>query len=139
MQGTNGRLVGFRDVADVLRQQVDDGTYPPGGRLPSESFLAKAFGCSRDTIRDALAVLVAEGQLIKQRGTPALVRPATQRVVIQLPPDATVTVRPMTLAESEALGCGPGVAVFEVQAAGTGPVLYRGDQHVLTTAPPPPE
>ncbi|MEV8516340.1 GntR family transcriptional regulator [Dactylosporangium sp. NPDC051484] len=127
--------VRFRDVADVLRRQIDDGTYPPGGRLPSEASLAKTFGCSRDTVRDALAVLATEGELIKRRGTPSIVRTHAPRTAVRLPPDATVTARPMTLAEAEAYGCGPGVAIFEVCAGSNGYALYRGDQHILTTAP----
>lgn len=39
----------------------------PGARLPSEAALAGRFGCSCDTIRDALAVMTAEGFLVKRR------------------------------------------------------------------------
>jgi len=48
-----------RRVADVLRQQIHGGAYPDG--LPSESELALEFSASRNTVREALAVLKHEG------------------------------------------------------------------------------
>jgi GntR family transcriptional regulator len=48
-----------RPVADVLRQQIHAGAYPAG--LPAESELAAEFLVSRNTIREALAVLKQEG------------------------------------------------------------------------------
>lgn len=48
-----------RRVADVLRQQIHAEAYPDG--LPAESDLAAEFSVSRNTIREALAVLKHEG------------------------------------------------------------------------------
>ncbi|CPR12272.1 gntR-family protein transcriptional regulator [Mycobacterium bohemicum DSM 44277] len=48
-----------RRVADVLRQQVHAGAYAAG--LPAEHELAAEFSVSRNTIREALAVLKREG------------------------------------------------------------------------------
>lgn len=48
-----------RRVADVLRQQVHADAYPDG--LPAEQALAAEFLVSRNTIREALAVLKHEG------------------------------------------------------------------------------
>lgn len=48
-----------RQVADVLRHQVRDGAYRDG--LPGESELAVEFAVSRNTVREALAALKAEG------------------------------------------------------------------------------
>lgn len=48
-----------RRVADVLRQQIHADTYPDG--LPAELELAAEFSVSRNTIREALAVLKHEG------------------------------------------------------------------------------
>ncbi|MEU7875831.1 GntR family transcriptional regulator [Dactylosporangium sp. NPDC049140] len=49
-----------RQVADVLRHQVLGGAYPDGA-LPREEQLSRDFDASRNTVRDALALLVAEG------------------------------------------------------------------------------
>ncbi|GBE66008.1 putative GntR-family transcriptional regulator [Mycobacterium sp. MFM001] len=48
-----------RQVADVLRHQIHSGVYDDG--LPTEQQLAAEFFVSRNTIRDALAVLKNEG------------------------------------------------------------------------------
>lgn len=48
-----------RQVADVLRHQVRDGAYPAG--LPGESDLVTEFSVSRNTVREALSILKAEG------------------------------------------------------------------------------
>jgi GntR family transcriptional regulator len=48
-----------RQVADVLRHQIHTGAYDEG--LPAEQELAAEFFVSRNTIREALAVLKAEG------------------------------------------------------------------------------
>lgn len=48
-----------RRVADVLRQQIHSDAYPEG--LPAELELAAEFSVSRNTIREALAVLKHEG------------------------------------------------------------------------------
>jgi GntR family transcriptional regulator len=48
-----------RLVADVLRHQIHAGGYPDG--LPAEGELASEFFVSRNTVREALAALKAEG------------------------------------------------------------------------------
>ena len=48
-----------RQVADVLRHQVRDGVYAAG--LPGEAELVAEFSVSRNTVREALAILKAEG------------------------------------------------------------------------------
>lgn len=46
-------------VADALRQQIVDGVLPPGSQLVEES-LAAALGVSRNTVREAYALLAGE-------------------------------------------------------------------------------
>ncbi|GGQ76050.1 GntR family transcriptional regulator [Couchioplanes azureus] len=49
-----------RQVADVLRHQVLAGAFP-GGQLPREAQLCRDFDVSRNTVREALALLAGEG------------------------------------------------------------------------------
>ncbi|MEV4641355.1 GntR family transcriptional regulator [Actinoplanes sp. NPDC049548] len=49
-----------RRVADVLRHQVLAGAFP-GGQLPGEAHLCHDFAVSRNTVREALGLLAAEG------------------------------------------------------------------------------
>jgi GntR family transcriptional regulator len=57
--GQGSRANRARRVADILRQQIHTGAYPDG--LPAEQELAAEFLVSRNTIREALAVLKHEG------------------------------------------------------------------------------
>ncbi len=48
-------------LARLLREWIEDGTYPPGSLLPSAARLAEAHTVSRATARHALGVLVKTG------------------------------------------------------------------------------
>jgi DNA-binding GntR family transcriptional regulator len=58
---TSGLLPAYRRIAAGLRNEIDNGTHAPGGRLPSEMTLARRHGVSRETARRALAELQAAG------------------------------------------------------------------------------
>jgi DNA-binding FadR family transcriptional regulator len=53
----------YRQIADQLRQLIDEGEYPVGTRLPTERELAEKLGVSRPTVREALIALEVEGRL----------------------------------------------------------------------------
>jgi len=57
-----------RQIADDLRRQILDEHLVPGYQLPSESELARTFGASRGTVRQALNQLRAEGAIATRRG-----------------------------------------------------------------------
>jgi DNA-binding transcriptional MocR family regulator len=48
-------------LARLLREWIEDGTYPPGSLLPSAARLAEAHTVSKATARHALGVLVKTG------------------------------------------------------------------------------
>ena len=55
------RHLGLREqVLEELRRRIVDGVYPPGSRL-TEDRLAEDFGVSRNPVREALRVAVADG------------------------------------------------------------------------------
>ncbi|MEU0720106.1 GntR family transcriptional regulator [Streptomyces lavendulocolor] len=58
----------YRQVADALRREIDNGTYPPGARLPSESELSARFNASRNTVRSGLGLLVSQGLISSSQG-----------------------------------------------------------------------
>lgn len=53
----------YRQVADQLRQLIDDGEFAVGTRLPTERELAEQLGISRPTVREALIALEVEGRV----------------------------------------------------------------------------
>ena len=58
----------YRQVADDLRGQIMRGAVASGERLPSEADLARAFGVSRSTVREALRVLASQHLIETRRG-----------------------------------------------------------------------
>jgi GntR family transcriptional regulator len=58
-----------RHIADELRRQILDEHLVPGYQLPSEHELARRYGASRGTVRQALNTLRAEGALATRRGS----------------------------------------------------------------------
>jgi DNA-binding GntR family transcriptional regulator len=61
-------------IADALREAIDDGRFGPSGRLPSERRLAETFAVSRATIVSAFNVLRGQGLIESRRGSGAWVR-----------------------------------------------------------------
>ena len=53
----------YRHLADILRQRVIAGKYPPGERFPTEPQLAAESGYSRETVRAAVRELRGQGLL----------------------------------------------------------------------------
>jgi GntR family transcriptional regulator len=58
----------YHQVAGILRQRIEDGIYPVGGRLLAEDELASEFEVSRATIRQAVGELVMEGLVVRRQG-----------------------------------------------------------------------
>ncbi len=58
----------YEQVADQLRELIAQGTLRPGERLPTENELARQFGVSRATVREALRVLSAQDLIRTTKG-----------------------------------------------------------------------
>lgn len=58
----------YQTLYMLLRTQIRDGHFAPGSRLPGELELARQHGCSRVTVRKALAQLAAEGLVAPRQG-----------------------------------------------------------------------
>jgi GntR family transcriptional regulator len=63
-----------RQLSDALRQAIERGTYDAGSTLPPERLIAERYNVSLGTVRQALAMLVAEGFVIKVNGKGSVVR-----------------------------------------------------------------
>lgn len=61
-------------LAASLRARITHGEWVPGTALPAEAALAKEHGVALGTLRQALALLVAEGLLERQHGRGTFVR-----------------------------------------------------------------
>jgi GntR family transcriptional regulator len=61
-------------LAASLRARITQGEWVPGSALPAEAALSKEHGVALGTLRQALALLVAEGLLERQHGRGTFVR-----------------------------------------------------------------
>ena len=61
-------------LTSTLRAAIQNGTYLNGEKLPSENELTRMHGCSRQTVRQALGILDAEGLTERIRGSGTYVK-----------------------------------------------------------------
>ena len=143
-------------VRDALRERITGGC-APGDRMPPETELAREYGVSRLTLREAVRGLVEEGYLTRRQGDGTFV---TQRPrlhnnldvnfgVTQLvesmgmtPGSIRVDVReePAGEEEAEALGLRPGATVVRVERVRTAdgtPLVYSIEFLPAWLLPPP--
>ncbi|MFG1999162.1 GntR family transcriptional regulator [Spirillospora sp. NPDC048911] len=71
-------------IADALRDQIRDGDYPPGSRLPTMTELCASHGVSEIVVRQAIALLRGEGLIETRRGGGTIVKvsPPARRVAM---------------------------------------------------------
>lgn len=84
MARVNHRIFGstpiprYLQLADLFRQRVQRGQWPVGATLPSIEALMAEFEVARVTVRQAIALLAAEGLLSPQRGRGTFVTGAAE-------------------------------------------------------------
>lgn len=64
----------YIDIFESLKQSIDEGTYGPGLRLPSEHDLVKTYGASRVTVGRALRELQNKGYVERRAGSGTYVK-----------------------------------------------------------------
>ncbi|MDQ0991660.1 GntR family transcriptional regulator [Streptomyces sp. V3I7] len=72
-QAGDGGGRAFRQVSEVLRERMADGTYALGAQLPSQRELAQEFRVSRDTVQRVVRELGNEGWIESRQGKGARV------------------------------------------------------------------
>lgn len=74
----------YLKIADELRRGIRAGDHPPGSRLPTLAALAAEHGVSQIVVRQAVAVLSAEGLVETRRGGGTVVRarPTVRRIAM---------------------------------------------------------
>jgi GntR family transcriptional regulator len=58
----------YYQLQEVIKEQIESGWWAPGDALPSEPELARRFGVSRVVVRQALAILEDDRQIVRIRG-----------------------------------------------------------------------
>jgi len=58
----------WKAIAATLRNDIAEGRYDQGAKLPTEAALATRFGVNRHTVRQGIAALIDEGLVYARRG-----------------------------------------------------------------------
>ena len=90
------RAMGWSDIRAEVEARVRNGAWRPGEAIPTETALAREFGCARATVNRALQALAEEGVLERRR------RAGTR--VASLPGGAARIRIPLIREEIEATG-----------------------------------
>jgi len=106
----------YQQIRRSIRDGIVAGTHIAGDRLPSESELAKAFGTTRTTVRQALSKLVFEGLIVRHSGRGSF-----------------VSDHPVIHSAIDSREC----LTFEEQVALTGRTVSYGSCSFAQVAPPP--
>ncbi|MEU4350084.1 GntR family transcriptional regulator [Streptomyces sp. NPDC023838] len=69
----------YRQIADELRKEINEGKYRQGRALPGEFQLAERFGVSRASVAKAMELLKREGLIERRRGSGTFAADADRR------------------------------------------------------------
>lgn len=58
----------YRQLADILAKQIEEGVYEEKEQIPSETYLSGQYGLNRHTVRQAVNELTKRGTLYKLKG-----------------------------------------------------------------------
>ena len=58
----------YRQIADQLRDLIEQGVLAPGEPIPTEAHMVEVYGTARGTIRQARSLLEQEGLIKRRRG-----------------------------------------------------------------------
>jgi GntR family transcriptional regulator len=102
-------------LAALLRGRIVSGEWPPGRRVPSEKWLMQEYDLARNTVREALAALRAEGLVDVERGRGTRVRQPPAPEMIDAEPGSVVWSRPPTPEERQRYDVPEGVHLLIVE------------------------
>lgn len=120
----------YRQLADHIRRQIETGQLRPGQRLRAEPDYVHEYGISRTSVRQAMAMLRAEG-LITTTRRGSRVRAEQDVDEVPIGTDTRVRTRMPTAGERQALNLAEGVPVFVIERDGAEPEILPGDRTVL--------
>jgi GntR family transcriptional regulator len=64
----------YRQLADILLENIRSGSLAPGEKIPSETYLAEELKIGRPTVRQATELLIRKGILERKRGSGTFIK-----------------------------------------------------------------
>src|SRR3954453_8736751 len=122
----------FRQLADLLRNQIESGELGPGDPLPSELRLAQGDRISRTPVRQAIGQLRTEGLVTVDRPRGAFVRIPEPTELVPLARGERARARMPTDAEPRKYRLAEGVPVLVVTAPDGTETVHPADRVQLT-------
>jgi GntR family transcriptional regulator len=132
----------YIQLREILRNQIEEGEYSPGFKIPSENELVEMYGIHRLTVRNAITALVKEGLLKPVQGKGVFVAGKKLRSDLNrlsgfrnkmqeqgaMPETQTLfkTVRPAGVKYAQILGIDPEDEIFYFRR------LYFADQEPIS-------
>ena len=83
----------YTKLFNQLREQITQGGYTPGQRMPTEREICEIYGVSRITVRHALRLLCEQGLVVRHQGRGTFVRSETPSKLPILNCDFTGSMR----------------------------------------------
>jgi DNA-binding FadR family transcriptional regulator len=121
-------------VANLIHEQIEEGRFTPGMRLPREAVFAETYGVGRDVIRAALEDLRRRGLVTIQPGRDAQVRAASVHHPVTLRPGDEAIARMPSPAERRRLHLDEGIPVIEIRNGAGDRELHAASEVALQVA-----
>jgi DNA-binding GntR family transcriptional regulator len=121
----------YKQLADLIRTQIETGVFAPGQRLPAQKDYMQEHGLSRVSVDRAMGVLRSEGLIVTDRGG-SRVRPHTDVTVVFVG-RGRVSARMPTEPERRRRGINEGVPVLVVTRDGQEEEIYPADHVEIHT------
>lgn len=122
----------FKQIADMLRADIQASRLEPGTWLPSEAHMCEEFNAGRNSVRSALRALTVEGLLTSKAGKGHRVRDTAERAEVNVGPGVRITARMPSEAERRQFGMVEGTPLLVVESD-AGVELLPGDRHAIRT------
>jgi GntR family transcriptional regulator len=127
----------YKQLADIVRDDIAAGRYAPTGRLPSVDGLARQYGVGDGIVEEAMILLRAEGWIETRRGQRATVRVEPERLTVWVKPGAVVRPgRRPTSEESRAWSLAFNERMTDVVYPGGGIESYPSDRYEFAVQVP---
>jgi DNA-binding transcriptional regulator YhcF (GntR family) len=125
----------YKQLADLIRTQIQNGEFRPGQRLPAQKDYIQEHWLSRATVDRAMNVLRHEGLIVTdRRGSRVRVRPETPATIVPLD-RGKISARMPTDPERHQHGINEGIPVLVVTRDGQPEEMHPADRveiHVVT-------